>query len=732
MHISYCRRSWNEEMQPGPSSAARHEDLDRAAGNAENAVLNPVLGERRERLLVNKELCLYPLTFLLAIVSAAVLVMLVAPKQTPATLSSRTSVHKSCNSAICLQDAAYLSNLLSWEVDPCEDFYKYVCGRWTNAVPALGADKTASSDDDYVGNLESTIHGLLQNRSEQSGMILPLQSLFDQCVNVSRIEVAGWGPLLEVMFHVSLEGFPITPPVRSSVSVWRMAARILRKTGAAALLSVGVVSHPWNTSSDIASLGPPEALVTIAGIDMNEAIRHYTIGAFSSLRALRKEFLPPVYTLDIARFASDLERLFQQKTNIFNFKVEKIDSGSPLYSFLSEVFAGVPNAIYSGPESEILIYNPDFVFSLVELVQKTETHTVMNFLGVRLMVQTSALLPQSELVDVFSSLVYGKLRAGLPRWKLCLRVVENALTPLFHFLALVHFSLHMPAEKISELVSEIVEAFSRGMDQAAYLNNASKIAIRHLITKTQFKVLGAFWMNDKSLLNEYIRKIPSNFSTTALDTYVLTFEYNFLSTLTRSSYERWSHTAFSTNCWFERHPRTIYVPMLLFNSTLALDNRTDSFQLSRAGVRVGRCIFEMLLSETDAVEDSGQWLNEETKLKLNEVLRCLGDKDIGQEMKKLPEVSATHFTLSHFQKIVKSSAEELRLTLARNEDFGAGKLFFVYLALQSCEKKTAKTELRLPGRETFFNDALRQEPGFHEEFNCSTGSSMYPTHQCVL
>ncbi|CAN7989163.1 unnamed protein product, partial [Ixodes hexagonus] len=102
-----------------------------------------------------------------------------------------------CSSVNCLQDAAYLTGLLSWELDPCEDFYRYVCGRWTNAFPAQGEDNTASSDDDYASNLEDKMYGLLQNRSHQSDISQPLQSLFDKCVDVRGIEEAGWDALLE-------------------------------------------------------------------------------------------------------------------------------------------------------------------------------------------------------------------------------------------------------------------------------------------------------------------------------------------------------------------------------------------------------------------------------------------------------------------------------------------------------------------------------------------------------
>lgn len=703
---------------------------ERRRPDADDTILHVV---QEEQLLLKKELCLYPLALLLVFVFIGVLIMLLGPKSTNQPLFGEKLALKACSSSSCFREATYLSNLLSWELDPCDDFYRFICHRWTNKFPVADRDYTVSADDDYAGVLEDRIYGLLQNQSHSTSVLEPMRGLFSQCMNTKEIEGAGLNDLLELMHNASLEGFPLTPPVRRSVSVWKIAADILKKTGAVPFLRVDVVAHPTENGKDIVALGPPETLGAIAGVDVNQAIHSYNAIVSATLRLLKKEFTPPVHTLNIVKFASEIEKLYNRRSDDRGFKVVNINTIPPLREFLKEIFVGAVSTVYVTSNTEVLINSPDFVDGLLNLVQNTESYTVMNFLGTRLLVQVSAFTPQSELVDVYSSLLHGKLRSAVPRWKLCIRLVEKALQPVFHLSSLVNLHLKTSTKEFAELVAETVQAFVVGVETMTYLNDASKNAIRNVVSKIDFKILGPSWLNSKALIDNYVQKLPSSTARKGLESYIAIHEFNFASRLSRGSSDRWSRSVFETNCWFDRTPRTVYIPLLLFNVSIPLEDDANPGQVSRVAARIQRCIFDLILSEANSTNLPEHWLNEGTAVKLKDTQRCLGEQEDLQNAARLRDISVTRFAYAQFERASSRRSErKYNLRLTDTRDVNAGQLFFVYLVLQSCEKVIAAGQRLAPWSGLVCNEALRHVPSFHEAFRCSSGDAMYAAQQCIL
>ncbi|KAH8041334.1 hypothetical protein HPB51_014615 [Rhipicephalus microplus] len=547
-------------------------------------------------LPANQELLLYPVAFLLLGVAIGVVTMVVVPLRTTAHTFLQPST---CTSPTCAQNAIYLSHLLSWDdMNPCDDFYTFVCRRWNSQASTATEEESLTFDDDYAATIEERMYAFLQNTSRPERLnVQALSTLLDKCVDTKRIEDDGWNPFLEVLFNISLEGFPLTPPVRQSMSVWKMAGKLLRRSGTAALLNVHVSTRPSAHNEDVVTVGLPEVISTAEGVDINELIRFYTNAAFAAVNALRKDFVPPAYTMDIAKFASELERLYEMR-DTSSYKVETLVSPSPLLDFLTEALAGLP--IFSETEYEVLIISPAFVKKAIHLVEKTEPHTVINFLCVRFMVQMSAFLPSSGLTEFYSTLVYGKLRTSVPRKKLCVRLVERTLSHLFLYASFTELNLHTFTTKFTDVVTDIVKEFLRGIDASPYFNSASRAAIRALVSKTRFKVLGPSWVKDHNAVERYVKNVPTIQSRRPLDAYLALYEYAFVNVLMRGPSQRWPLSAFSTRCRYEIPTRSVYVPALLFNVSLPFNKKADSLQLPRASTRLNR----QVLSETTSLSSS--------------------------------------------------------------------------------------------------------------------------------
>ncbi|KAL1444247.1 hypothetical protein MTO96_029933 [Rhipicephalus appendiculatus] len=636
-----------------------------------------------------------------------------------------------CSSPSCIREALYLDNLLSWEEEkPCYDFYSFVCSRWSSqyAVSSFFTDDV-SIDDDYAVYLERRFNALIQNKRG------PMSDLHAKCMNYKLINDVGWEPLLELLYHVSLEGFPLTPPIRK-ISVWRTAAQVIRKTGTAALFSVGVASHPTEAAKDVVSVGPPEMLTSGAvRLDINHAISLYTSSVFSAKRALSKQFVPPVYATDVVRFATNLEKLGQWRPHTAgDAKMDVANAQSPLLEFLTEVFGGNSTSIFSGEGTDVLIESPGTVNNIIKLVKGEQVHTVLNYLCVRLMIQTSPLIPDSDLTSFYATLVYGRRRSAMGRWELCVRVVDRALFPLVAASLLAQ--LRTPVAKYDDLASGIKAAFQRTADASPYLDVASKGAIRNLLTGTNIRVFSPQWVTEPNLVTAYEHSLPAvKEDANALETFIALHEYTFLDSLARGSAQRWRRSFFAFDCWYEPDPNTVYVPLLVFNVLEDFAEGKNPLQIPRAGPRVGKCLFDMLMmylpadvTLDDATEkEDDNWLTAPTRAKLQDVESCLTGvltSDI-TGFDRFRDVLALRAAHSHFQ----DKARGLSLLLRNGRVLTEDELFFIIAVLQAC-RKSASHELRTEAGYGWLV-ALRNSKSFSASFNCSGDDPMNPDHKCV-
>ncbi|XP_070385893.1 neprilysin-2-like [Dermacentor albipictus] len=675
-----------------------------------------------------QELFLYSLALLLFITLLVVLAMIFGVKSTPNTARKLDQKSLICASEDCYQDAEYLSGLLSWDIDdPCDSLQPFVCRRWSSLHKDSPLTESISSDDVYVSSIERWAQAIYHNRPRYFRIPAPLRNLIDKCLNTEQIENNGWGLLLEFMFNTSLEGFPLTPPVRGKLNIWTTAASLLRKTGTAALLSASVASHPFIESLDVPLVAPPETL-SASGVDIEEATRMYTAAVLSAVRGLNKDFVPPAHTMKTVEFARALEIINEWKRPDTHAEVVFVEPRAELVEFLSEMFSGVPSIPFVKNQANIWIQAPYVVTQILELVRKAESYVVLNYLCVRLMIRMAPFIPPSKtLVDFYSTLTYGKVRTDVPRWHICLRAMEKAAFPLFYTSLLSILGLYQDSVllRFASLVKDITTEFLNSVESSSFFDKDARAIIKRIVSDINFQVLGPAWLKDGIKSMKYLSPVSN---VTAFETYIELHERTFVETLALGSSGRWTRSAFSTTCWYERNPSTIYVPALAFNITLPLNEEPQPLHLCRAAVRVISCIFDAVLTETNSTSLE-RWLTKGTAAKLHNVVICYGLDKLHSPLRFLRDALTTEFAFRHFEKSVKSTPNSLHLRLIQGKILTSAQLFFVYLMLQRCEKKGGLDTLTL-GSAHDLNVVLSRDANFAMAFNCSQGSPMNPEKQC--
>lgn len=692
----------------------------------ETRSVNVTAVRRRDRqaALLNILTWCYALAGLLFIILAVVMVIMMMLSRHK--LEKRAAV-ETCKPFGCTLDMGEAS--LYWRVDPCDDFYSFVCGSDESDSIAAEGEHVSFSDKIAVAGLEEKVYAFIRGQPLKDTALEPLRSLLEECEDTNTIAAMGWDPFLRLMHDVGLSGFPMTPPVPKTPSVWNISARLQRKTGTVSLLRVGITSHPLETTGDVVLIGLPDVFLSeTSSVDGDYILRFYTSVVEYSFAILRKEFFPQVHILNIARFASGVESLYQLHRDERPYLLGKLNLTSPFHELVVEALSGVSGITFSGENSEFITHCPTFVSQLVHLVHGTETHTVMNFLSVRLIVQISPFLPRSNTMDALTSLVYGKLQPAVWRWKLCLRVVEKAMSPLVHLASLYSLQLYENASMFGNFVTGVSEEFANGIHSAGELDNSSKSAISNAISMAQFAILSPPWLNNRNLIYEYVLDLPRRSVGMGLASYIKTHECNYVMSQSRGSSQRWSRSVFSSNCWHDPGSRTVYVPALLLTSTSSSELIPNMAEFPRVAFRIARCLFDMVVSETSTV---GMYREQNEGGSSNDSIANHCSLSNPWQLDTLRDALVVHAAYNHFQTASATCNKGAARRLTRTTDINVGHLFYLCLLRHWCEASAESRTFQVRSR-LDWNTALRNENGFHEQFVCPLGSPMNPKGHCSI
>lgn len=116
---------------------------------------------------------------------------------------------KVCLTPGCVKAAAEILKNIDSQVNPCDDFYKYTCGKWIDSQ-VIPDDKSSVS---RLSTVQDVLDRQLRNLIEQppigneSSIVVMMRDLYDSCMNTTRIEELGNDPLLKSINQ--LGGWPV-------------------------------------------------------------------------------------------------------------------------------------------------------------------------------------------------------------------------------------------------------------------------------------------------------------------------------------------------------------------------------------------------------------------------------------------------------------------------------------------------------------------------------------------
>ncbi|KAH7931934.1 hypothetical protein HPB51_029616 [Rhipicephalus microplus] len=390
-----------------------------------------------------------------------------------------------CSTPACKSDGTYLKEFLSCDLDLGDGLYHFVCSHWKGASETSKPNVAAATSDQLDHQLEQSVRGVLQCSSSPENLAT-LKRLFYECMNTRQLDLDNWNPMLELLWLVSLQGFPFTSTPRNSTSLWKIAARVLTMTGAQTLLSMQATARPTKGDTGILITRMPNMLAP-KGSDQAQVTQFHKNTAFASNTVQKKHRNATTYSFEVAAFASCLEMhvyTYTVSVGLSTRRLMLLKTHPEMSTFFAEWLLNSDSLLYSGRNRELLIQSPAFFDAFVTMLWNTEHNIVMNYLGIHLMMEVGAYASSSRRASVHTLVqpIYGS--PLLPRRKLCMRSAERAWLDLFFHSrhASKHtLKTHSAADMGQRLLGSLRLQLARSLSRLAVPERGSRVQVYILL-----------------------------------------------------------------------------------------------------------------------------------------------------------------------------------------------------------------------------------------------------------
>ncbi len=636
-------------------------------------------------------------------------------------------------------------------VDPCNDFYKFACGKFAGNHP-IPSDQSEVDQFYELYNVNTqSLRGILEKAAAGGAGRSPdaqkIGDYYKACMDTDAINAKGLSPLKPLLDQI--DGLP---------SKTQMATVIgnLQRVGVDALFGYGEQQDNKDATKQIATIGQ-------GGLGLPEKDYYLRTGAKDE--EIRKQYVEHVAKM-LTLAGSSPEQAAKDAKAIMAFETalakasmgvvemrdpEKTYHLQPIATFEKSLpgvnFAAFEAAIGSPNVTEINNSTPQYFPAMIAEVRATDMETIKAYLRYHLLTTVAGRLPKKFDEENFD--FYGRKLYGTPeqsaRWKRCSNSVNGALGEALGKVYVEEYFAGDSKAKMVEMVRDIETAMGQDIDQLDWMSPATKTRAKEKLHAVANKIGYPDKWRDYSKLEVKPDDALGNMLRAT------SFENDRQLAKIGKPVDRgeWDMTPPTVNADYNPSMNDINFPAGILQPAFYDKSQDDAVNYGHIGAVIGHELthgFDDEGKKFDAKGNMEDWWTKEDTKKFEERTDCLvkeyGNFTAVDDVKvngklTLGENTADNggLVLAYMAYLERAKKDGIDLA-SKKDGYTMPQRFYIGYAQNWCENSRpeavrAQVEGDPHSPDHFrTNGAIVNQPGFAAAFSCKKGAPMVPVDSC--
>lgn len=639
--------------------------------------------------------------------------------------------------------------------DPCNDFYKFACGKFAanHPIPSdqTGVDQFYALYNVNTQSLQAILEKTATAGAGRSGDEGKIGDYYHACMDTDAIEQKGLAPAQPLLGLVDGLG----NGMRAKLGLTPVIARLQRE-GVEVFFSYGEQQDFHDATKQI-------AYAAQGGLGLPE--KDYYLRSGAKDEEIRKQYVAHVAKMLVLAGGSpeqagkDAEGILKFETALAKGSMGVVDMRDPdktyhlepIASFEAKLpgvnFGQYEQEVHSPSVTEINNMTPTYFPALILAVRDTDMTVLKAYMRYQVLTSMASQLPKrfdDENFDFYARKLEGQPEQR-PRWKRCSAATDGALGEALGKLYVAQYFAGDSKAKMLEMVADIETAMDHDIDQLDWMSAPTKVRAKEKLHAVANKIGYPDKWRDYTALEVKADDPLGNRVRAA------TFEHDREMGKIGKPVDKgeWLMTPPTVNAYYDPSMNNINFPAGILQPAFYDPKQDDAVNYGHIGAVIGHELthgFDDEGRKFDAKGNLSDWWTADDVKKFETRTDCLVNEyggfvavdDVHVNGKlTLGENTADNGGLVLAYLAYLDRAKKNGVDLQTKQDgYTKPQQFYIAFAQNWCENSRPEAVrsqvLQDPHSPDHFraNGAIVNQPGFAEAFGCKKGTPMVPAASC--